>query len=218
MQKLAKPVVEAFAARIGNSTPIYDAVCSLLVYLEHLFGCHLVWSVHVLQCCSPWDQWLAIVVDGATRHEMSHIHCIFLGTSSPDQLASWWLLRGSEHQGTLYAAAQEVNFDQHLLDASEIVFKDTHGIDPRTPYFLCADGKIATCWHGDRGLVQGGVGWPPSLPGRASVGAQDTVPGPCAQLHGRHVQNTWFEEEGGPRLFVMADRAWSMVVQGAPLP
>ena len=62
-------------------------------------------------------------------------------TSSPDQLASWWLLGGSEEWATLYAAAQEVDFEQQLWDASKVVFQDTSGADREALIFLCADGK-----------------------------------------------------------------------------
>ena len=51
------------------------------------------------------------------------------GTSSPDQLASCWLLGGSEEWATLYAAAQEVDFDQELWDTSKTVFQDTNRSD-----------------------------------------------------------------------------------------
>ena len=41
----------------------------------------------------------------------------------------------------LYAAAQEVDIDQQLGDASKVVFHDTIGWDRETLFFLCADGK-----------------------------------------------------------------------------
>ena len=80
-------------------------------------------------------------VDGTSRHEASYIHCTLEGTSSPDQFASCWLLGGSEEWATLYAAAQEVDFDQQLWDASKAVFQDTGGSDRGILFFLCADGK-----------------------------------------------------------------------------
>ena len=71
------------------------------------------------------------------------------GTSSPDQLATRWVLWVSEERATLYAAAQEVDLDQQLWDASAAVFQDTGGLDGGTLCFLCADGKaqvlIANC-------------------------------------------------------------------------
>ena len=68
------------------------------------------------------------------------MHCTLGGTSSPNQLASWWLLGGSEEWATSYAAAQEVDFDQQLWDVSKVVFQDS-GSDPKTLFFLCAGGK-----------------------------------------------------------------------------
>ena len=41
----------------------------------------------------------------------------------------------------MYAAAQEVDFDQQLWDASKVVFQDTSGADGETLFFLFADGK-----------------------------------------------------------------------------
>ena len=84
---------------------------------------------------------MPLAVDGTPRHEASYVHCTLRGTSSPDQLASWWLLGGSEEWATLYAAAQEVDCDQQLWDASKVVFQDTSGADRETFFFLCADGK-----------------------------------------------------------------------------
>ena len=41
----------------------------------------------------------------------------------------------------MYAAAQEVGFDQQLWDASKVVFQDTSGADREMLFFLSADGK-----------------------------------------------------------------------------
>ena len=81
---------------------------------------------------------MPLAMDGTSRHEASYVHRTLEGT---DQLASWWLLGGSEEWATLYAAAQEVDFDQQLWDASNVVFQDTSGADRETPFFLYADGK-----------------------------------------------------------------------------
>ena len=48
------------------------------------------------------------------------MHCTIGGTTSPDHPAVWWLIRGSEHLRTIYALAQEVDFDQQLVDASKV--------------------------------------------------------------------------------------------------
>ena len=81
------------------------------------------------------------VVDGTSGHEASYVHCKLGGTNSPAQLANRWLLGGSEEWATLYAAAQEVDFDQQLWDASKAVLQDTGGSDREALFFVCADGK-----------------------------------------------------------------------------
>ena len=141
MQQLAQPASEGFVATTGEGAELYGAVCALPKRLQHLYSCRPVEPVHVQQPGDPRLHWMPIAVDGTSRHEASYVHCTLGGTSSPDQLASWWLLGGSEEWATLYAAAQEVDFDQQLWDASKAVFQDTSGSDRQTFFFLCADGK-----------------------------------------------------------------------------
>ena len=107
---------------------------------------------------------MPIAVDGTSRHEASCVHCMLEETSGPDQLASWCLLGGSEEWATLYAAAQEVDFDQQLWDASKAVFqRDMSGSDRETLFFLCADGKaqilMANCKNGKAEAPQASVCW-----------------------------------------------------------
>ena len=63
------------------------------------------------------------------------------GTTSLDELASWWLMGGSEQWSTIYALAQEVDFDQELVDASKVTTVDAAGATRQPLFFLCADGK-----------------------------------------------------------------------------
>ena len=103
-------------------------------------------------------------MDGTSRHEASYVHCTLGGTSSPDQLASWRLLGGSEKWATLYVAAQEVDLDQQLWDASQAVFHDTSGSDRATLFFfLSADGKaqilMANCKNWKPEAPQASVCW-----------------------------------------------------------
>ena len=86
-------------------------------------------------------RWLFITVDGPWRHEASYVHCTLGGTASPNQLSSWWLLGGSEKWETLYAAFQEIHFDDELRKAATISFKDTEGNDRQSLFFLFVDGK-----------------------------------------------------------------------------
>ena len=79
--------------------------------------------------------WLPIAVDGTSRHEASYVHCTLRGTASPNQLSSWWLLGGSEKWETLYAASQEIDFDDELRKAATVSFKDTAGNDRQSLFF-----------------------------------------------------------------------------------
>ena len=106
---------------------------------------------------------MPLAVDGTPRHQAWYVHCTLGGTSSPDQLASWWLLGGSEEWATLYAAVQEVDFDQQLRDASGVVFQDTSGADRETLFSLCAHGKaeilMANCKNYKAEASQATVCW-----------------------------------------------------------
>ena len=108
----------------------------------------------------------------------------FGGTSSPDQLASWWLLGGSVEWAMLYAAAQEVDFEQQLWDASKAVFQDTSGSDRETLFFLCADGKakivMANCKNWKAETPQALVCWVCGCNGAqclTNFGLEDTIDG-----------------------------------------
>ena len=77
---------------------------------------------------AAWDgrsHWLPIAVDGTPRHEASYILCTLRGTTGPNQVPRRWLLRGSERWETMYAASQEINFDDELRKAANVSFKDT---------------------------------------------------------------------------------------------
>ena len=119
MQQLAKPASQGFVAKTGDDTELYGALCTLLARLQHVWRRRLVEPAHVQQPGNPRMHWMPLAVEGTSRHEASYVHCTLEGTN---QLASWWLLGGSEEWATLYAAAQEVDFDQQLWDASNVVF------------------------------------------------------------------------------------------------
>ena len=63
----------------------------------------------------------------------------------------------------MYAAAQEVDFDQQLWGASKVVFQNTSGADQETLFFLCADRKaqilMATCKNFKAEASQAMVYW-----------------------------------------------------------
>ena len=92
MQHLAKPAAEGFVAMTGEGVELYGAECPLPKRLQHLYSCPPVEPVHVQQPGNARIHWMPVAVDGTSRHEASYVHCTLGGTSSPDQLASWWLL------------------------------------------------------------------------------------------------------------------------------
>ena len=55
-----------------------------------------------------------IGVDGTSRHEASCVHCTLGGTASPNQPSIWWQLGGNAKWEILYAASQEIDFDDEL--------------------------------------------------------------------------------------------------------
>ena len=65
--------------------------------------------------------WLPIAGDGASRHVALYVHCTLGGTSSRNQLSSWWLLGGSEIWDALYVASQEI--DDELRKAAAVSFQ-----------------------------------------------------------------------------------------------
>ena len=135
IQQLAQPASKGFVATTGEGVELYGAVCPLPKRLQHLYRCRPVQPVHVQQSRDARLHWMPIAVDGTSCHEAWYVHCTLGGRSSPDQLASWWLLGRSEEWATLCAATQEVDFDQQLWDASKVVFQDTSGSDHETFFF-----------------------------------------------------------------------------------
>ena len=89
----------------------------------------------------PKYHWLPIAIDGTNQHDAGYVHCTTGGTTSPDELASWWLMGGSEQWSTIYAMAQEVDFDQELVDASKVTTVDSAWATQQPLFFLCANGK-----------------------------------------------------------------------------
>ena len=63
----------------------------------------------------------------------------------------------------MYAAAQEVDFEQQLWDASKVVFQQTSSVDWETLFFLRADGKaqilVANCKNFKAEASQAMVCW-----------------------------------------------------------
>ena len=100
--------------------------------------------------------WLPIAVCGTSRHEASYVNCTLGGTASPNQLSHWLLLGGSKKWETLYAASQEIDFDDELRKAATVSFKDTEGNDRQSPLFCVQMGKRRCSW----GAVKTGRQYP----------------------------------------------------------
>ena len=98
----------------------------------------------------PWYQWLPIAIDGTNRHEAGCVHCTIGGTTSHDELASWWLMGGSEQWSTIYALAEEVDFVRELVDASKVTTVDTAGATRQPLFFLCPKGNAQILLSGCR--------------------------------------------------------------------
>ena len=135
MQQLAQPASEGFVARTGEGLKLYGAVCPLPKPLQRRYSFRPVEPVHVQHPGDRRLHWMLIAVAGTSCHKALYVHWTLGGTSSPDQLASWWLLGDGDEWATLYTAAQEVDFDQQLCDTSKAVFQDTSGSDRETLFF-----------------------------------------------------------------------------------
>ena len=122
LRELALPGAGAFAAYTGDDTAIYGAACYLLDCIGDLYKLQPPPPSDIMQRGDRQLHWLPIAVDGTSRHEGSN-------TATPNQLSSWWLLGGSEKWETLYAASQEIDFDEELCKAATASFKDTEGND-----------------------------------------------------------------------------------------
>ena len=141
MQQLTQPVTAGFVATTGEGVDFYRAVCPLPKRLQYLYSRRLVKPVHVQLPGDSRLHCMPIEVDGTSRHDAPYVHSTLGKTSSPDQLARCWQPGDSQDSATLYAAAQERDFDQQLCDASKGVFQNNGGSDRETLFFLCADGK-----------------------------------------------------------------------------
>ena len=133
--QLALPESRAFTAYTGGDTAIHGAACYLPGRIGHLYNCRPPPPSDIMQPGDRRLHWLPIAVDGTWRHEAWYVHCTLGGTACPNQLSSWWLLGGSEKWETLYAASQEIDFDEELRKAATVPFKDAEGKDRQSLFF-----------------------------------------------------------------------------------
>ena len=110
-----------------NGTIISGAACPLLARLTHLYECRPVPPIDIQRRGPPKYHWVPIALDGTSWHGAGYVDGTIGGTSSLDELASWWLLGGFEQGSTIHAPAQEVDFDQELVDASKVTTVDAAG-------------------------------------------------------------------------------------------
>ena len=96
LRQLALPESRAFTAYKGDDTTIHGAACYLPDCITHLYKCRPPPPSDTMQPGDRRLHWLPIAVDGTSTHEASYVHCTLGGTVNPNQLSSWWLLRGSE--------------------------------------------------------------------------------------------------------------------------
>ena len=150
LRQLALPVSRAFTAYTGDDTAINGAACYLPDRIGHLFKCRPPPPSDIMQPGDRQLHWLPIAVDGTSRHEALYVHCTLGGTVSPNQLSSWWLLGGSEKWETLYAASQEIDFDDELRKAATVSFKDTGGNDRQSLFFLSHVPPVPSIEHWKR--------------------------------------------------------------------
>ena len=59
---------------------------------------------------------------------------------------------GFEQRSTIYALAEEVDFNQELVDASKVTTVDTARATRQPVFFLCADGKAQMLQSGCKNL------------------------------------------------------------------
>ena len=146
LRQLALPESRAFTAYTGDDTAINGAACYVPDRIGHLFKCRPPPPSDIMQPGDRRLHWLPVAVDGTSRHEASYVHCTLGGTASPNQLSSWWLLRGSEKWETIYVASQEIDFDDELREAATVSFKDTGGNDRQSLFFCVQMVKHRCSW------------------------------------------------------------------------
>ena len=158
LRQLALPESRGFIAYTGDDTAIHGAACYLHDRIGHLYKCRPPPPSHIMHPGDRRLHWLPIAVDGTLRHEASYVHCTLGCAASHNQLSSWLPLGGSEKWETLYAASQEIDFDDELRKAATVSFKDTEGSDRQSLFFMCADGKTQV-------LIAGCQNWKAESPG-----------------------------------------------------
>ena len=143
----------AFSAYTTDNTTIYGASCYLSDRIGHLYKCRPPPPSDIMHPGDRQLHWLPIAVAGTSRHEASYVHPTLCGTSSPNQLYSWWLLKGSEKLETPYAASQETDVDDELRNAATVTFKDAEGNDTQSFFFVCR--WESACAHGRLPKLEG---------------------------------------------------------------
>ena len=95
LRKLASPESGAFTAYTGDDTPIHGAACYLPDRIGHLYKCRPPPPLDIIEPTAALVAYRSGWYIDA-RGLICPLHAG--GTTSPNQISSWWLLRGSENR------------------------------------------------------------------------------------------------------------------------
>ena len=141
LRRLASPEFRAFTTYSGENRAIYGAACYLADRIVQLYKFRPPPPSDIMQPGDRRLHSLSLAVDGTSMHHAWYVHCTLGGTTSPNQLSSWWLLGGGEKWERLYAASQEIK-------PAAVSFKSTEGSDRQPFFFLCADEEACVLMAG----------------------------------------------------------------------
>ena len=132
-----------------NGYPIHGAIVPLGPRVMHLAMCRPPPKPHALRPGSRNEVWVNIGVDGTMRHRASYVHATLAVSDQCDQLASWWVMRGTEKWETVFALAGQAKFDEQLRAAQKTAWVQD-GETKHPLFFLLADGKGQVLMSGCR--------------------------------------------------------------------
>ena len=124
----------------NDSCPIHGAIVPLGPRVVHLIQCRPPDEPHLWRPGTEQDVWVNIGVDGTMRHSASYVHATLAISDRCDQLASWWVMRGTEKWQTVHALSKVAKFDEQIRAAMETTVT-VGGNTRRCLFFLLADGK-----------------------------------------------------------------------------
>ena len=118
------------------------AYCNVDERLALLYEARAVRTPEVLQPGAQRNTWVTIGVDGTNRWNRAYRNCeVAAPGCGPTQLASWWLLEGSEMWATVYSMQSQCDFDTQLRAATALQLPHADGVTRSPLFFVRADGK-----------------------------------------------------------------------------